>query len=151
MLWVVMEAGGSRARVFVRDSAHPPCGVLKPFHVPGESSALSRSSIFKQDSGRDMGATIYLQHPGQKDAVAVATGFSWGACLLGFIWAMSKKMWFASFVMLAINLILFAMGLWGETADLIGLVLSAAFGFACGAYGNQWHRWTLEKRGYVLL
>ena len=68
-----------------------------------------------------MGATIYLHYPGKDEAVAVASGFSWGACLLGFIWALSKKMWFAAFVMLAINLILFGMGLWGETADLIGL------------------------------
>ncbi|SMG56270.1 DUF2628 domain-containing protein [Paraburkholderia susongensis] len=98
-----------------------------------------------------MGARIYLQRPGAQEPVAVATGFSWGACLLGFIWALSKKMWFAAFVMLAINLILFAMGLWGETADLIGLVLSVLFGVACGAYGNRWHRWTLEQRGYVAL
>jgi uncharacterized membrane protein required for colicin V production len=70
---------------------------------------------------------------------------------LGFIWALSKKMWFAAFVMLAVNLILFGMGLWGETADLIGMVLSIVFAVACGAYGNRWHRWTLEQRGYVLV
>jgi len=98
-----------------------------------------------------MEARIYLQRPGATETVAVATGFSWGACLLGFIWALSKKMWFAAFVMLAINLILFALGLWGATADLIGLVLSAVFGIACGAYGNRWHRWTLEQRGYVVM
>ncbi|MBN3849349.1 MULTISPECIES: DUF2628 domain-containing protein [Burkholderiaceae] len=98
-----------------------------------------------------MEARIYLQRPGATETVAVATGFSWGACLLGFIWALSKKMWFAAFVMLAINLILFAFGLWGTTADLIGLVLSVVFGIACGAYGNRWHRWTLEQRGYVVM
>lgn len=94
---------------------------------------------------------IYLQRPGNDEAVAVATGFSWGALLLGFIWALSKKMWFAAFVMLSINVILLGMGLWGETADLIGLVLSIVFGIACGAYGNRWHRLTLERRGYVVL
>ncbi|SIT47290.1 conserved membrane hypothetical protein [Paraburkholderia ribeironis] len=98
-----------------------------------------------------MGARIYLQHPGHDQTVAVATGFSWGACLLGFIWALSKRMWFAAFVMLAINLMLFGIGLWGATADLIGLLLSILFAVVCGAYGNQWHRWTLEKRGYVAL
>lgn len=98
-----------------------------------------------------MGTSIYLRHPGRDQTVAVATGFSWGACLLGFIWALYRRMWFAAFVMLAINLILFGMGLWGETADLIGLVLTILFAVACGAYGNQWHRWTLEKRGYVVL
>ncbi|MBC8728955.1 MULTISPECIES: DUF2628 domain-containing protein [Paraburkholderia] len=98
-----------------------------------------------------MNARIYLQHPQHKDAIAVATGFSWGACLLGFIWALSKRMWFAAFVMLGINVILLGIGLWGETADLIGFVLSIVFAFACGAYGNRWHRWTLEQRGYVVV
>ena len=97
-----------------------------------------------------MGERIYLRYPGKEETVVVATGFSWGACLLGFVWALSKKMWFAAFVMLAINLLLFCSGLWGETADLIGLVLSVLFSIACGMYGNQWHRWTLEKRGYVV-
>jgi hypothetical protein len=102
-------------------------------------------------SGREMGARIYLHCPGNDETVAIACGFNWGACLLGFIWALSKKMWFAAFVMLGVNLILLGMGLWGETADVIGLVLSILFAVACGVYGNRWHRWTLEKRGYVVV
>jgi hypothetical protein len=98
-----------------------------------------------------MGERIYLQRPGEGEPVGVASGFSWGACLLGFIWALSKRMWFAAFVMLSVSIILFAMGLWGETADLIGTVLSILFAVGCGAYVNRWHRWTLEKRGYVVL
>ncbi|WP_260854495.1 DUF2628 domain-containing protein [Paraburkholderia sp. BCC1884] len=83
--------------------------------------------------------------------MAVAIGFSWGAFLLGFAWALSKKMWFAAFVMLAVSTILFLMDLWGDTAGLIGLVLSVLFGLGCGVYGNQWHRWTLEQRGYTVV
>ena len=98
-----------------------------------------------------MAERIYLQRPGQGDVVAVATGFSWGALLLGFVWAMSKRMWFAAFVMLGVSTILFLSGLWGDTIGTIGLVLSVLFGVACGVYGNQWHRWTLEKRGYVVM
>ncbi|MDR6494270.1 DUF2628 domain-containing protein [Paraburkholderia sp. 22099] len=94
---------------------------------------------------------LYLRHPGKDETVAVATGFSWGALLLGFVWALSKRMWFASFVMFGISTVLFFAGLWGETAGLIGLVLSVVFGVACGAYGNEWHRRTLERRGYTLL
>src|SRR3954471_21610803 len=48
-------------------------------------------------SGREMGARIYLHCPGNDETVAIACGFNWGACLLGFIWALSKKMWFAAF------------------------------------------------------
>ncbi|MFM0736067.1 DUF2628 domain-containing protein [Paraburkholderia xenovorans] len=98
-----------------------------------------------------MGERIYLRHPGKDETVAVGVGFSWGALLLGFAWALSKRMWFAAFVMLAINTLLFCSGLWGDTADTIGLVLSVLFGIACGQYGNRWHRWTLEKRGYIVL
>ena len=98
-----------------------------------------------------MAERIYLQRPGKDDMVSVATGFSWGALLLGFVWAMSKRMWFATFIMLAVNTLLFFSGLWGETIGTIGLVLSVLFGVACGVYGNQWHRWTLEQRGYVVV
>lgn len=98
-----------------------------------------------------MGERIYLQSPGKGEPVAVATGFSWGAFLLGFVWAMSKKMWFAAFVMFGVSTLLYCMDLWGDTAGLIGLVLSVLFGVACGVYGNQWHRRTLEKRGYTVV
>ncbi|WP_345816404.1 DUF2628 domain-containing protein [Paraburkholderia sp. PREW-6R] len=96
-----------------------------------------------------MAETIYLRHPGKDETVAVATGFSWGALLLGFVWALSKRMWFAAFVMLAVNVLLFFTDLWGETGDVIGLLLSVLFAYACGAYGNEWHRKTLESRGYT--
>jgi hypothetical protein len=99
----------------------------------------------------EMSAFVYLQHPQHKQAVAVATGFSWGACLLGFIWALSKRMWFAAFVMLGANAIFLGMGFWGEGADLAGFLLSILFAVGCGAYGNRWHRWTLEQRGYVVV
>jgi hypothetical protein len=100
-----------------------------------------------------MGERIYLRAPGkdETETVGVGTGFSWGAFLLGFIWAFSKRMWFEGFAMLAVNLVLFGVALSGETADLIGTVLSVLFGVACGVYGNQWHRRALEKRGYVVL
>ncbi|MFM0339712.1 DUF2628 domain-containing protein [Paraburkholderia fungorum] len=98
-----------------------------------------------------MSQKIYLQHPDKTSApIPVSVGFSWAAFLLGFAWALSKKMWFAAFIMLAVNILLFLTGLWGETAGTIGLVLSILFGLACGIYGNQWHRWTLEQRGYIV-
>jgi hypothetical protein len=95
-----------------------------------------------------MAQKITLRHPGTGDTVALASGFSWGAMLLGFVWAMSKKMWFAAFIMCAVNMLLFFSGLWGDTIGTIGLVLSIVFGVACGAYGNAWHRAMLEQRGY---
>lgn len=98
-----------------------------------------------------MAAPIYMRHPGKDETVAVSTGFSWGALLLGFVWALSKRMWFAAFIMLAINVGLFFTDFLGEAGDVIGLILSVLFGVACGVYGNQWHRQTLERRGYTVV
>ncbi|WGS53194.1 DUF2628 domain-containing protein [Paraburkholderia sp. D15] len=98
-----------------------------------------------------MGDRVYLHYRGNDETVAVATGFSWGACLLGFVWALSKRMWFAAFVMLGVSVILMCAGLWGETADLAGTVLGVVFSVVCGMYGNRWHQWTLEQRGYVAI
>jgi Protein of unknown function (DUF2628) len=112
---------------------------------------IDRRVASSQSTWQTMNARIYLHHPQHKDPIEVATGFSWGACLLGFIWALSKRMWFAAFVMLGINVILLGIGLWGETADLLGFVLSIVFALGCGVYGNRWHRWTLEQRGYVVV
>jgi hypothetical protein len=120
---------------------------VKHLHVPSAGGRPLCLRKFGKRNGRDDLSAV----PRQLKPVAVATGFSWGACLLGFIWALSKKMWFAAFVMLSVSIILLSMGLWGETADLIGTVLSILFAIGCGIYGNQWHRWTLEKRGYTVL
>ncbi|CAH2794473.1 MAG: FIG00455835: hypothetical protein [uncultured Paraburkholderia sp.] len=98
-----------------------------------------------------MADSIYLRGPDGGEPVAVATGFSWGAFLLGFVWVAAKRMWFTSAVMLAINLALMFVGLLGESGDLIGLVLSVLFALVCGLYGNEWHRKTLERRGYTLV
>jgi hypothetical protein len=131
-------------RETVREGGFCKRGVLHSCICRGRDTHAD-SGVFKETN---MSERIYLRGPGTDETVAVATGFSWGACLLGFMWALSKKMYFASFVMLAINVLLFFTGLWGETADVIGLVLSVVFAYACGLYGNEWHRKTLESRGY---
>lgn len=98
-----------------------------------------------------MKARIYMQHPGLGDTVAVAVGFSWPAFFLGFMWALSKKMWFAAFAMLVISILLMFTGFLGEEGDIIGFFLSVLFGVACGQYGNRWHQLSLERQGYVVL
>ncbi|CAB3695513.1 DUF2628 domain-containing protein [Paraburkholderia rhynchosiae] len=98
-----------------------------------------------------MGERIYLSRPGADETVGVATGFSWGALLLGFIWALSKRMWFAAFAMVAVDLLLCLPDLWFDDRGIVGLILSTLFGIVCGKYGNEWHRRTLERRGYVVL
>jgi len=98
-----------------------------------------------------MADRIYLGRPGTDDAIGVPTGFSWGAFLLGPIWALSRRMWFAAFAMVAVELALYLPGLWLDRGDIVTLLLSILFGIACGKYGNDWHRRVLEKRGYAVL
>src|SRR3954467_6801386 len=76
-----------------------PSARVAPPRVEDHACAATgrRANAF---SGREMGARIYLHCPSNDETVAIACGFNWGACLLGFIWALSKKMWFAAFVML---------------------------------------------------
>lgn len=92
-----------------------------------------------------------MQHRSTDETVAVATGFSWPACLLGPFWALMRRLWLVALLMLAVDLLLTVIGLAGMTADLISLVLSVAFAVYCGVNGNKWHRQALERKGFVVL
>ena len=94
---------------------------------------------------------IYLQHPTRDETVVVSVGFSWPALLLGFIWALMKRLWGVALFMLVVDLALGLIGLAGITADLISLVLSIVFAIYCGMSANDWHRRALERKGYMVL
>ncbi|MDE1181133.1 DUF2628 domain-containing protein [Paraburkholderia sp.] len=92
---------------------------------------------------------IFLKHPSRDETIAVATGFSWAACLLGFVWALMKRMWLLAALLLVADLLIGFIGLAGESADIASLVLSILFAAFCGMNGNRWHRQALERQGYV--
>ncbi|RFU43762.1 DUF2628 domain-containing protein [Paraburkholderia sp. DHOC27] len=94
---------------------------------------------------------IYLRHPSQDETVAVGIGFSWPALLLGFIWALMKRLWGIAAFMLAVDLALGLIGLAGVSADLISLALSIVFAIYCGMRANDWHRRDLQRRGYLVV
>lgn len=93
---------------------------------------------------------IYLQHPSRGGTVAVNTGFSWPAFLLGFVWALMKKLWVVALLMLVADLLIGLLGFAGRTADVISLILSIGFAIYCGTNANEWHRRALERKGYVV-
>jgi Protein of unknown function (DUF2628) len=107
--------------------------------------------LTEQDGKVAMTDRIYLHHPSRDETVAVSIGFSWPALLLGFIWALMKRLWGVAGLMLAVDLALGLIGLAGITADLISLVLSIVFAIYCGLSANDWHRRALERKGYVVL
>lgn len=94
---------------------------------------------------------IFLRHPAKDETVEVKAGFSWPAFLLGFVWALMKRMWLVGMLMLAADLAIGLIGFAGDAADVISLVLSILFAIYCGMRGNQWHLRDLERRGYVVL
>jgi Protein of unknown function (DUF2628) len=94
---------------------------------------------------------IYLRHPVRDETIEVKAGFSWPAFLLGFVWALMKRMWLVALLMLAADLAIGLIGFAGVTADVISLVLSIVFAIYCGMRGNQWYRRDLERKGYVAL
>ena len=104
----------------------------------------------KRKDGREMAERIYLQHPTKDETVEVSTGFSWSAFLLGFVWALMKRMWLVALVLLAVDLAIGLIGFAGVTADVISLVLSIVFAIYCGMNANQWYRRDLERKGYVI-
>ena len=93
----------------------------------------------------------YLRHPTKDETVEVKAGFSWAAFLLGFVWALMKRMWLVGLLMLAADLAIGLIGFAGVTADVISLGLSIVFAIYCGMRGNQWYRRDLERKGYVVL
>ncbi len=88
--------------------------------------------------------------PGERDAVVVKEGFSWGAFLFTVLWALWHRLWLtflALFViLLAIDAAADLLGLGEAITSIIGLAVSVWIGFSA----NDWRRRGLERRGYVL-
>jgi hypothetical protein len=106
--------------------------------------------MVKRKDGKEMAERIYLQHPTRAETVEVSIGFSWAAFLLGFVWALMKRMWLVALVMLAVDLAIGLIGFAGVSADVISLVLSILFAIYCGMKANEWYRRDLERKGYFI-
>lgn len=105
-----------------------------------------------------MSRRIYLWRPDTDHVVSVTTGFNWGACLLGPLWAIAKKQWliFAGLLAGNIALVLVEVGLaWVHVprglATTISLASSLLFAAFCGYNANLWHLRALKKQGYQVV
>ena len=102
-----------------------------------------------------MKRTLVLQHP-TKGTAQVPLGFSWAALLLGPLWAMAKRLWFVSALLVLVAIPIVVIDLYSEAEQsipLMGLasVLGIAYMLVCGKFASSWWRWTLERRGYQLV
>ncbi len=77
--------------------------------------------------------------------VLVREGFSWGAFVFGPFWMLGHRAWIPG-VLLACGWIVAAL-LPGQAVRRL-----AMFGLAwvAGLFGQEWRRWSLERRGYVM-
>jgi hypothetical protein len=78
----------------------------------------------------------------------VKEGFSWPAFFLGFVWALSNKLWIVAASLVAITLVL------GVVFDELNLdeitttIIFFAIAVLVGFLGNDWRRMSLRRRGY---
>jgi hypothetical protein len=98
---------------------------------------------------------LVLQHP-TDGTVQVPVGFSWAALVLGPLWAMAKRLWFVSALLVLVAIPIVVIDLYSEAEQSIPLmVLASVLGIAymviCGKYASGWWLWTLERRGYRMV
>ena len=77
--------------------------------------------------------------------VLVREGFSWGALIFGPLWLAAHRAWIAAVLTVAASVLILAL-----TPDGTTVVLLAALILLLGLSGHDLHRWSLERRGYLL-
>lgn len=84
-----------------------------------------------------------------ENAIFIKEGFSWLAAILHFFWALYHKMWWVSFILLAIGVSLTLLEINGYIA--LDIIQAIRFGLLLfiGSNFNDWHRYTLKKKGYI--
>jgi hypothetical protein len=98
---------------------------------------------------------LVMQHP-TNGIKRVAGGFCWPACLLGPLWAIAKRLWLISLLLVLALLPIILVDEYAEAKNnlpltVLALGLYISYMFICGKYGNRWVSWTLQGRGYQLL
>ncbi len=89
-----------------------------------------------------------------RDYVRVKTGFSWPAFFCGLLWAAAKKVWGLLFLMLLVEVLLYALGAAIQASGSVSLVFAQlgvqlAYVVLRGWFGNAWWRASLRRRGYL--
>ena len=96
----------------------------------------------------------FYRKPGEtslESAIAVPERFSIAAFLLGFIWALYRRLWLVAVMILGAQLALpGAVEVLGLNPAL-GSVALFAFAIYVGCSANDWRREKLERKGYAMV
>jgi hypothetical protein len=77
--------------------------------------------------------------------VLVREGFSWGAMIFGPLWLFAHRSWTAGVLALAV-----AVGIVALPAPSLQLPLGLLLAWVLGLWAQDWRRWSLARRGYLL-
>ena len=83
-----------------------------------------------------------------RDAILVKDGFSWPAFLVPLIWLIYNRMWIVLAIYVAIEIAFAAIAAGLSMPDGLTMVASLAVSFIIGFQGNDFLRWSLERRRY---
>ena len=82
------------------------------------------------------------------EAILVRDGFSWGAFLFTLPWALWRRMWLGTFLILLGALLIDSLARLAYLDELDETVLFFAYALYIGFAGNDWRRRNLARRGY---
>ena len=78
-------------------------------------------------------------------SLLIREGFSWGALLFGPIWLLAHRAWVPGLIALAAGVLIAVLAPAGLMPALLAL-----YGVTLGLYGNDFRRFAVERRGFVL-
>lgn len=92
--------------------------------------------------------TVHMKENDAQGAVFIKDGFSWSAFALGPLWLLSKKLWLAFFVFIALTVILglagLKLGVHPSALSIISLLLS----FLLGTEATNLQRWKMGQQKF---
>ena len=100
-----------------------------------------------------MGLRVYTVHlppllSGNTNPMLIAEGFSWGAFLLGVIWALWHRLWIEAAALLALFLAVGVIADFIVLSEPIEAAILLAISVLIGCGGHDWRRQSLHQRGF---
>lgn len=96
--------------------------------------------------------TVHMHRPvrdAQRDVVLVKEGFNAFAFLFWGLWALVGRLWLVALGLIALEVALNAVFVLAGLHPLVQVVLWLGFAMIVGFFGNDLHRWTLDRRDFL--
>ncbi len=84
-------------------------------------------------------------------AVFLKEGAAWVALFVPFFWALFHRMWIVAVLILAAAMTFGTIAQWLHLSAFVTFTISSLINFLIALEGNELRRWTLERKGHVLI